>query len=309
MNFQNQNAVSSMMNPSQQITSAKDANTNIFRLIYLSSKLATQTASGSTPTNIPIYASTSLDTTTNASKRFHIPPIIAHPSGSVKYKANLRGLDIVHVWPNVKTALLLATGVTNITIPRGNYTATSLATFIQDALTAGGEGTVTVTYDSSKLGFTFGGAGLNIISTSTAQTLIGFPTGFTGTNQTSSTIPLNLMGPSRIHVNTNLSMYTVPLSGRLATIPISTNYGGFMSFRDLDGQQPMMITHNDLHSMTITLADENNVTLEGYEDIPWGIILSLEVIRDQGFVNPGLGHGVGSVPMHPLVAQQFYGKQ
>ena len=194
-----------------------------------------------------------------------------------------------------------------MTFARGNWTATQIAAQVTAGLVADG---VTCTYEPKILGFTFA-PGIGIEPGTTAQSILGFASGYNATyaTVTASLQPINLMGPSRIHVNTNLSMYTVPLSGRLATIPISTNYGGFMSFRDLDGQQPMMITHNDLHSMTITLADENNVTLEGYEDIPWGIILSIEVIRDQGFVNPALGHGMGIVPMHPLAAQQFYGNQ
>lgn len=305
MSFQNQMISNAMMtSPAQQITTAKDANTSIFRLIYLSSKLLTQNADGITPTSIPIYASASLDTTTNAAKRYQLPPIAAHPSGAVKYKINLRGLDICHVWPNVKKALTLVTPLNTVTIARGNWTATQLATYLTTALVTEA---ITVTYDPKILGFTFS-PGMDINALTTAQLILGFPSGFLGSVLTSS-IPINLMGPSRIHVNTDLSMLTVPLSGRLASIPISTNYGGFMSYRDLDGQQPMMVTGSGLNSLTITLADENNETLEGYEDISWGIILSLEVIRDQGYVNPALGHGVGIVPMHPLAAQQFYGKQ
>ena len=197
--------------------------------------------------------------------------------------------------------------MTDVTIARGNWTATSLATYLTTSLV--GEG-ITVTYDSKTLGFTFtGGSGLNIVSGTTAQLILGFPSGFTGTNQTASTIPINLMGPSRIHVNTNLSMYTLPLSGRLATVPISTTYGGYMSYRDLDGAQPIMITSSDIHNLQITLADEHNVTLEGYEDIPWGCILSVEVIRDQGYVNPGHLHGVGTMPIVPAHRQVFYGNQ
>jgi hypothetical protein len=204
----------------------------------------------------------------------------------------------------VRTPLTLVTPGKTVTIARGNWTATSLATYLDTELDSEG---IAVTYDPTFLGFTFS-PGMDIDAGTTAQNILGFPTGFTGSVITSE-IPINLMGPSRIHVNTSLSMYTVPLSGRLATIPISTTYGGYMSYRDLDGQQPMMVTSSDFHSLVITLTDENNVTLEGYEDIPWGVVLSVEVIRDQGYVNPGLGHGVGQSVMHPIQRQQFYQSQ
>jgi hypothetical protein len=201
---------------------------------------------------------------------------------------------------------LISNGRT-VTFARGNWTATQIAAQVTAGLIADG---ITCTYDPKTLGFTFS-PGIGIEAGTTAQSILGFASGTIGTypTVTKSTQPINLMGPSRIHVNTNLSMFTVPLSGRLATIPISTNYGGFMSFRDLDGAQPMMVTSSDLHSITVTLADENNVTLEGYEDIPWGMILSVEVIRDQGYVNPSLSHGIGSVAMTPSQAGQFYQQQ
>lgn len=155
------------------------------------------------------------------------------------------------------------------------------------------------------LGFTFSPA-INILAGTTAQAILGFPSGYTGTGISASTIPINLLGPSHINVNTNLSLYTLPISGCLASLPITGSYGSLISYRDLDGQQPMLVTHSELQNFHITLADENNTTLEGYEDIPWRIILSLEVLHDQAFVNPGEQHGVGLVPMTIPQTQKFY---
>ena len=287
-----------MLTPQQTATQVNDANTSIIRLVYLSSKLSANVMT--TATNIPIYASSSLDTTTNAAKRFNLPPINRHHSGSVKYKINLRGLDILHVWPNVKTALTLVTSGGTATIARGNWTATDLATYLSGLV-----GITTCTYDPKTLGFTFSPA-INILAGTTAQGILGFPSGYTGTGITASTVPINLLGPSQINVNSNLSLYTLPISGCLASLPITGSYGSLLSFRDLDGQQPMLVTHSELQNLHITLADENNTTLEGYEDIPWRLILSIELIHDQGYVNPGEQHGVGLVPMTIPQTQKFY---
>lgn len=289
-----------MLTPQQTATQADDANTSIIRLVYLSSKLSANVMT--TATNIPIYASSSLDTTTNAAKRFSLPPFNRHHSGSVKYKINLRGLDILHVWPNVKTELIWETTNGTITIPRGNYSATELATIIQAQLAEG----ETITYTPSILGFTFSG-GVDMLTGTTAQSILGFTSGYiSNVALTTSTIPINLLGPSHINVNTNLSLYTLPISGCLASLPITGSYGSLISYRDLDGQQPILVTHSELQNLHITLADENNVTLEGYEDIPWRIILSLEILHDQAYVNPGEQHGVGLVPMSIPQTQHFY---
>jgi hypothetical protein len=209
---------------------------------------------------------------------------------------NLRGLDICHVWPNIPTALTLNTGTTTVTIASGNWTATELATYLTSQLV--GPESLTFTYDDSFLGFTIsGGTGLNIISGSTAQSVLGFVPGTTYANQTKSVQPINLMGPGSILVKSNLSLHTLPISGLLSVVPITGNYGSLITYRDPDGGQPILVTQSDLHNLEIQLTDENGTLLNGYDSIPWRMILSIELLHAPGYVNPSEQHGVGLPPL------------
>lgn len=191
-----------------------------------------------------------------------------------------------------------------INIPAGNYTASSLATYLNSATAD-----FVTAYNSATLGFTFT-PGIYLKAGSTGALVIGFPSTYLtspGTTfTTSSPQPISLMGPNQIHVNTNLPLYTVPVSGRLCNVPVTSDYGSLISYRDLNEQVQNIVNNSNLQNLEITLTDENNVTLEGYEDIPWRMILSIEVIHDQGFVNPGEGHGVGLVPRTIADTQNYY---
>ena len=164
---------------------------------------------------------------------------------------------------------------------------------------------MTFTYDDNILGFQItGGTGLDIVAGSTAQSVLGFASGTTYSNQTQSVQPINLMGPGSILVHTNLSLHTLPISGLLSVVPITGNYGSLLTYRDPDGGQPILVTQSDLHNMEIKLTDENDNVLEGYEDIPWRMIISIELLHAPGYVNPSEQHGVGlpalSVPIRGI---------
>jgi hypothetical protein len=179
-----------------------------------------------------------------------------------------------------------------------------LATYLTTELA--GEG-ITVTYNDSILGFNFtGGGGLDIVAGSTANTLLGFAADTVYANQTQSVQPINLLGPGSILVHTNFSLHTLPISGVLAMVPITGNYGSLITYRDVDGAQPILVTQSDIADLHIKLTDENNNLLEGYADIPWRMVISLEILHAPGFVNPGEQHGVGLVPRTIPQTQQFY---
>jgi hypothetical protein len=187
--------------------------------------------------------------------------------------------------------------VTTVTIARGNWSATELATYLTSQLLIP-EG-LTFTYDDNILGFQItGGGGLNIAAGSTANTALGFAADTVYTAQSKSVQPLNLLGPGSILIHTNLSLHTLPISGLLSVVPVTGNYGSLISYRDPDGGQPILVTQSDLHNMEIRLTDENDRLLDGYADIPWRIILSIELLHAPGFVNPSEQHGVGLPAMN-----------
>lgn len=176
---------------------------------------------------------------------------------------------------------------TTISIPPGNWNAVGIAKWITEQCANAGV-PITVTFDCGRIGFIFDPpADILPPWTTNALKILGFPVdddivGYI--DQASSQIPIQLSGPKRIHVNTNLPLYTLPPSGRLCSIPVNVHYGQMLNYFDESGTCPALVTSQYIDDIEINLTDENNEGLEGYEEIPWGVILSIEPVSDIGFV-------------------------
>lgn len=141
----------------------------------------------------------------------------------------------------------------------------------------------TITYDYAQLRFLFSPAAI-IGPGTTNWGIVGFPVPPPLYNLvTESPLPVQLSGPTRIHVNTNLALYTVPPSGRLGTIPVTVNYGELLSYFDESGTEPSLCMEQHIDHLDVQLLDENNNELEGYEEIPWGMIISIVPVINEGF--------------------------
>ena len=135
---------------------------------------------------------------------------------------------------------------------------------------------VTVEYDYAQLAFLFSPS-LELSAGTTAQSILGFPEGYLGT-VTQSTVPINLSGPRTINVESNLSLFTGPVSGRLASIPITCNYGECLSYLDNNGNIPNLVMDHQMHLLALNLIDENGDTLTCYDEIPWNACIELKKI-------------------------------
>jgi hypothetical protein len=211
-----------------------------------------------------------------------------------QYKINLRNLNIFHTWPSVPEEKVLRflcptyPDVTPVivTIPAGNWDAYSLGAYITSESAAQGA-PVTFTYDSGRLGYLIDPP-IRITFNGTAEGLVGFPDGYVtdlGVTESVSLMPIRLSGPSRIHVNTNLSLYTLPSSGRLGTVPVDVNYGELLSYFDNSAGEASLCMDHHLNRIEIHLVDQDNVDLTGFEDIPWGCIISLTATDNEGFAS------------------------
>lgn len=170
-------------------------------------------------------------------------------------------------------------------IPKGNWNAYSLAAYMNTLFAADGL-TTTMTYDSGRLGFLFNyevkfNDTVPFVDTDCIE-LFGFPERNTG-YVWASTIPIDISGPSRIHVNSNLSLFTVPQSGRLGTVPVDVDYGELLSYFDESGTEPSLCSDMHLTRLTLHLTDQDNNELEGYDEIPWGAVIAITPIPNDGF--------------------------
>lgn len=255
-----------------EMTSYRE-NTRITRLIYLSSKLST---SGDSGNQIPLRAIQSVGT---HHKIWRLPPM---PKDTYyQYKMNLRQLDIFHTFPNIPEDVKIVNKNPSltVTIPKGNYTAASLADKIKALMPSLD---LTVVYDCTAAGFVFTSSsltspqGFTPTTGTTAWKYLGLKEGTGDTPVTKSDYPPMLAGVTRIHVETNLPLYTLPQSGRIASVPVNVSYGDFMAFTDYDGNHATLCTTHDLNNITIRLTDQDGNDLTGYEDLPWGCTLELE---------------------------------
>lgn len=209
---------------------------------------------------------------------------------------NLRNLNIYNTWPSVpedKTVNIKFNedGITyQYTIPKGNWNAWSLAAYLNTLFAVDGL-TTTMAYDSGRLGFIFTDT-VEFVDFTDCIEIFGFPSTNLG-YQWGSTIPIDISGPSRIHVNSNLSLFTVPQSGRLGTVPVNVDYGELLSYFDESGTEPSLCSDMHLTRLTLHLTDQDNNELEGYDEIPWGAVIAITPIPNDGF------EAVGSAIQRP----------
>lgn len=238
-------------------TMTPNFNTPIYRMLYLRSDQADES-----------YGS--------SDKTWLVSPMFTRGK---YHKVVVRSLQIMHLFPNVKKTVILNTGSQTVTIPAGNYEPSQIARYLNDQLYPTVE---TVCWDPKMAVFRFC-PGITIQAGSTAAPLLGFKSGQTYTNVTESVLPANVYGPQRIIVDTNLQLFNIPINGRLAVIPVQESYGQMIHYNNFASTYSHLCMDSQFHTLRIRLTDEVGDTLEGYDEVPWDILLSFEPIDNPGF--------------------------
>jgi hypothetical protein len=193
----------------------------------------------------------------------------------------VRSFQILHLFPNVKTAVTLNTGTKTVTIPAGNFDPGQIARYLNDQLYPEVE---TVCYDPQSLVFRFC-PGVNVKDDSTAASILGFKPGVNYTMATESVLPVQLFGPRRIIIDTNLQLYNIPISGRIAVFPVTAKYGQMIQYDNFASTYNHLCMDQHFQSLRITLTDETGELLMSAEESPWDILISFEPIDNPGFQN------------------------
>lgn len=176
----------------------------------------------------------------------------------------------------------LNTGTKTVTIPAGNYHPGQIARYLNDQLYPEVEN---ICYDPQMAIFRFS-PGITILAEgTTAQTLLGFRLDNNYINAPESVLPVQLFGPTRIIVDTNLQLYNIPISGRLAVFPITKSYGEMLHYDNFASTHNHLCMDQHFQYIRIRLTDQNGDPLQGYDEIPWDILLSFEPIDNPGFQN------------------------
>lgn len=192
----------------------------------------------------------------------------------------VRSLQILHLFPNVKEAKTLNTGKKIVTIPAGNWNPAAIARYLNDQLYPDVE---MVCYDDIGKVFRFC-PGVDIINDgTTAHAILGFKSGQDYTGATESVLPVQLFGPTRIVVDTNLQLYNIPISGRLAVIPVTTQYGEMIHYDNFASTYNHLCMDQFFQYIRIRLTDEKGQLLTAYEEVPWDVLISFEPIDNPGF--------------------------
>lgn len=191
----------------------------------------------------------------------------------------VRSLQIMHLFPNVRESVTLNTGNKTVTIPAGNYSPSQIARYLWDKLYPDVE---TVCWDPQMAVFRFC-PGINIVGDSSAAALLGFKPGVDYTAATESVLPANVYGPQRIIVDTNLQLFNIPISGRLAVIPVETEYGKMIHYNNFASTYNHLCMDMHFNHIHIRLTDQNGDALHGFDEVPWDILISFEPIDNPGF--------------------------
>lgn len=254
-------------------------------------------------------------------KSWILPPVLTEMG--TRYKLLLRSLHLFHVFGNF-TLLNNTLQVKNtsgnlqtITIAPGDYDADSLVDYLYDTLK--NDCSVEMSYDPIQCHFHWTPA-LKVGAATTCMKQLGLPGANDTTGYTESPLVMNLSGVSRIDVDTNLTLNTLPMSGRLAMIPVSTNFGGMIDYHDKYAAQPLMCLDQTLQVITIRLLDQDGVALSDYLPItdtspywnvyvpPWEVTISFESYGDPGYINtlPALVNGaIADVSQLPTPGETF----
>ena len=209
---------------------------------------------------------------------------------------NLRQLTITNLWPNIKsdqTLIIrdsLASQWTTITIDKGNYTLSEITSYLHSqfqAIPNNPPFTIQFGVTLSKDNRFIFSSSVDIRDDTTCLDLLGIPQNYF-TNFlpiTESIIPVKLYGPTDLSVNSSLSLYTIPPSQRLCKVPVSAAFGDVMHYFDESGSQPNLCSEHHIQRLQIHIQDSNNQEIEGYEEFPWTLVLSLEAIPNPGFTS------------------------
>lgn len=103
-------------------------------------------------------------------------------------------------------------------------------------------------------------------------------------------LPINLAGVTRIFMESNLAVYNLPITGRIACIPLTANYGELFQYDDKMGGLPHLIMDQDISHLHIRLLDQESKPLTDWLDPdypylpPWKLTITLEPLHNEGFI-------------------------
>lgn len=176
----------------------------------------------------------------------------------------------------------------SITIPVGNYNATSLnSTMTNLFLNNGHTITISISKYTGVLTFTTSFSFSFVYLNSTIFKILGLS--FTNHNSVSNIIicdyPLNLLGIKKVKVkSTNLSIFSYDslskgLSNTLASIPVEASSFGLILYENKINNK-FLLNADSINEIDIQLCDEND-NLINFNNCEWSMTLLIELVRQQ----------------------------
>lgn len=176
-----------------------------------------------------------------------------------------------------------------VTLAYGNYTANSLVTAINSALSAT---TVTVSFIqlNGKLTFTnTSGGSITVLDVGggiiSAYKIIGYgsTTGYTASSPSTMPYPLNLLGVKKLSIKSQLLGVTSFQSGTnqsttLTTIPNNNAPYTMINYENQSDLNKSLVRVRKIDAIDIQIEDENGTKID-FNGIDWTITLVLENIR------------------------------
>jgi hypothetical protein len=175
-----------------------------------------------------------------------------------------------------------------VTLAYGNYTANSLITAINTALSAT---TVSVSFNqlNGKLKFTNSSGGsitvLDASSVVSAYKIIGYgsASGYTSTSPSIMPYPLNLLGVKKLNIKSQLLGITSFQSGTnqsttLTTIPNNNAPYTMINYENQSDLNKSLVRVKKIDAIDIQIEDENGTKID-FNGIDWTISIVLENIR------------------------------
>jgi len=176
----------------------------------------------------------------------------------------------------------------SITIPVGNYNATSLnSTMTSLFLINGHTITISINKYTGVLTFTTSFSFSFVYLNSTIFKILGlsFSNHSSASNSIICDYPLNLLGIKKVKVkSTNLSIFSYDslskgLSNTLASIPVEASSFGLILYENKINNK-FLLNADSINEIDIQLCDEND-TLINFNNCEWSMTLLIELVRQQ----------------------------
>lgn len=199
---------------------------------------------------------------------------------SAMHKVNLRNLNLWHLFPSIPEDVMIVTETWSLPISRGNWNAQSLANYINYNL---GKSQIDTrfTWDDGLQRFVMC-PGITLMPSSTANQYLGFPDDVYR-YYTQSVFPPKLSGPWCISLNTNLTLNNIPISGCLACIPLTVEYGSMMQYQNYDMSDASLSLDNNINTITIEICQSDLTSFTNYPEVEWDLCLSFQYTPSAGY--------------------------